>query len=67
MINAFSENQLLAQTSCGIVATEETLKAVYTVTRVSAFVPLAEVIEDADLLAFMEAGAVGTPCLTSRR
>ena len=63
MINAFSENQLLAQTFLQqIVATEETLKAIYDRDpRPSAFVPLAEVIEDADLLAFMEAGAVGDP------
>ena len=63
MINAFSENQLLAQTFLQqIVATEETLKAIYDRDpRPSAFLPLAEVIEDPDLLAFMEAGAVGDP------
>ena len=63
MINAFSENQLLAQTFLQqIVATEETLKAIYDRDpRPSAFLPLGELMDDPDLVAFMEAGAAGTP------
>ena len=70
MINAFSENQLLAQTFLQqIVATEETLKAIYDRDpRPSAFLPLGELMDDPDLVAFMEAGGQpALPCPTSRR
>lgn len=63
MINAFSENQLLAQTFLQqVVANEDTLKAIYdNDPRPSAFLPLADLIDDEDVLAFMDAGAAGSP------
>lgn len=63
MINPFSENQLLAQTFLQeIVANVDTLKAIYDRDpRPSAFLPLAELMEDPDLIAFMEAGETAKP------
>jgi maltose-binding protein MalE len=63
MINPFSENQLLAQTFLQqFVATDETMKAFYDRDpRPSAYLPLAEVIEDEDIVAIIEAGSVGDP------
>jgi maltose-binding protein MalE len=59
MINAFSENILLAQAFLTeYVATEETMRALYEIGgRPSAFLPVLETTEDPDLLAFGEAGA----------
>jgi maltose-binding protein MalE len=58
MINAFSENILLAQAFLTeYVATEETMRELYeTGGRPSAFLPVLETTDDPDLLAFGEAG-----------
>ena len=63
MINAFSENQLLAQTFLQeFIATDETMQAFFELDpRVSAWISVAEAIEDPDLKAFMEAGMVADP------
>lgn len=63
MINAFSENQLLAQTFLQeFIATDETMQAFFELDpRVSAWTAVAETIEDPDLKAFMEAGMVADP------
>jgi maltose/maltodextrin transport system substrate-binding protein/arabinogalactan oligomer/maltooligosaccharide transport system substrate-binding protein len=63
MINAFSENIDLAQAFLtDYVATEETMQALFEAGgRPSAFLPVLEATEDADLAAFGEAGAVGLP------
>jgi maltose/maltodextrin transport system substrate-binding protein/arabinogalactan oligomer/maltooligosaccharide transport system substrate-binding protein len=63
MINPFSKNQLLAQTFLQqIVATEDTLMQIFERDpRPSAFLPLSDLIEDEDILAFMEAGSVADP------
>ena len=63
MINAFSENTLLAQAFLQqIVANEDTLKAIYdNDPRPSAFLPLADMMDDPDLVAFMEAGKTASP------
>jgi maltose-binding protein MalE len=63
MINAFSPNQLLAQTFLQqFVAADETMQAFYDRDpRPSAYLPLAETIEDEDLKAFIEAGKVAEP------
>ncbi|MDF1500585.1 MAG: extracellular solute-binding protein [Anaerolineales bacterium] len=58
MINAFSENILLAQAFLTeFVATEETMRALYKAgDRPSAYLPVLETTEDPDLAAFGEAG-----------
>jgi maltose-binding protein MalE len=58
MINAFSENQLLAQAFLTeFVATDETMTELYIAgDRPSAYLPVLEATEDPDLLAFGEAG-----------
>jgi maltose/maltodextrin transport system substrate-binding protein/arabinogalactan oligomer/maltooligosaccharide transport system substrate-binding protein len=63
MINAFSQNQLLAQTFLQqFVATDETMQAFYDRDpRPPAYLPLAETIEDVDIAAIVEAGAVADP------
>ena len=63
MINAFSENILLAQTFLTeYVATEEVMQQIYeTGLRPSAFKPVLENMEDADLVAMGEAGANAIP------
>ena len=63
MVNPFNDNQLLAQTFLQqIVANEETLKQIYdNDPRPSAFLPLGELLDDPDLVAFMEAGVAGDP------
>jgi maltose/maltodextrin transport system substrate-binding protein/arabinogalactan oligomer/maltooligosaccharide transport system substrate-binding protein len=63
MINAFSENIDLAQAFLSeYVATEETMQALFEAGgRPSAFLPVLEATEDADLAAFGEAGVVGLP------
>jgi maltose/maltodextrin transport system substrate-binding protein/arabinogalactan oligomer/maltooligosaccharide transport system substrate-binding protein len=63
MINAFSKNQLLAQTFLQeFVATDETMQAFFDQDpRVSAWTPVADKIEDPDLQAFAAAGATADP------
>ncbi len=63
MVNAFSQNQLLAQTFLQtFVATDETMQAFFDQDpRISAWTPVAEKIEDPDLRAFAEAGTVAQP------
>lgn len=61
MISAFSENQLLAQTFLNeYVATDETMAKIFEADpRASAYMPVREAIEDADIAAFGKAGEVG--------
>ena len=63
MVNAFSQNQLLAQTFLQtFVATDATMQAFFDRDpRISAWVPVADKIEDPDLKAFSEAGKVAQP------
>jgi maltose/maltodextrin transport system substrate-binding protein/arabinogalactan oligomer/maltooligosaccharide transport system substrate-binding protein len=63
MINAFSKNQLLAQTFLQtFVATDATMQAFYDQDpRISAWIPVSEKIADPDLKAFAEAGKVAQP------
>ncbi len=63
MINAFSEDADLALAFLtDYIATEETMQALFEVGgRPSAFLPVLEATEDADLAAFGEAGVVGLP------
>jgi maltose/maltodextrin transport system substrate-binding protein/arabinogalactan oligomer/maltooligosaccharide transport system substrate-binding protein len=63
MINAFSSNQLLAQTFLQeFVATDETMQAFFDQDpRVSAWTPVAEKIEDKDLQSFVTAGTTADP------
>ncbi len=63
MINAFSQNQLLAQTFLQtFVATDATMQAFFdNDPRISAWLPVAQAIEDPDLSAFAEAGTVAQP------
>jgi maltose/maltodextrin transport system substrate-binding protein/arabinogalactan oligomer/maltooligosaccharide transport system substrate-binding protein len=63
MLNAFSKNQLLAQTFLQeFVATDETMQALYEQDpRVSAWIPVAEQIDDPDLAAFVAAGQTADP------
>lgn len=63
MVNAFSPNQLLAQTFLQtFVATDATMQAFFDRDpRISAWVPVADKIEDPDLKAFSEAGKVAQP------
>jgi maltose-binding protein MalE len=58
MVNAFSKNQLLAQTFLQtFVATDATMQAFFDQDpRISAWLPVADKIEDPDLKAFAEAG-----------
>ncbi len=60
MVNAFSQNQLLAQTFLQtFVATDETMQAFFdNDPRVSAWIPVAENIADEDLQAIARAGLV---------
>ncbi len=63
MINAFSKNQLLAQTFLQeFVATDDTMQAMFDADpRVSAWMPVAEKIADPELSAFVAAGATADP------
>jgi len=63
MVNAFSKNQLLAQTFLqSFVATDETMQAFFDRDpRISAWTAVADKIEDPDLKAFAEAGKVAQP------
>ncbi len=63
MVNAFSKNQLLAQTFLQtFVATDATMQAFFDQDpRISAWTPVADKIEDPDLKAFSEAGKVAQP------
>jgi maltose-binding protein MalE len=63
MVNAFSKNQLLAQTFLQtFVATDATMQAFFDQDpRISAWMPVADKIEDPDLKAFAEAGKVAQP------
>jgi maltose-binding protein MalE len=63
MVNAFSKNQLLAQTFLQtFVATDATMQAFFDKDpRISAWMPVADKIEDPDLKAFAEAGKVAQP------
>lgn len=63
MVNAFSKNQLLAQTFLQtFVATDETMQSFFDQDpRISAWMPVADKIEDPDLKAFAEAGKVAQP------
>lgn len=63
MVNAFSKNQLLAQTFLQtFVASDETMQAFFDRDpRISAWMPVADKIEDPDLKAFAEAGKVAQP------
>jgi maltose/maltodextrin transport system substrate-binding protein/arabinogalactan oligomer/maltooligosaccharide transport system substrate-binding protein len=63
MINAFSKNQLLAQTFLQqFVATDATMQAFYEQDpRISAWIPVAETIDDPNLKAIAEAGKVALP------
>ena len=63
MVNAFSKNQLLAQTFLQtFVATDATMQAFFDQDpRISAWIPVSEKIEDPDLKAFGEAGKVAQP------
>lgn len=63
MVNAFSKNQLLAQTFLQtFVATDATMQAFFDQDpRISAWLPVSEKIDDPDLKAFAEAGRVAMP------
>lgn len=63
MVSAFSEQQLLAESFLiDYMAAMEPMQALYDADpRPPAFVPLLDSLEDADLAAFQEAGAVGIP------
>ena len=63
MVNAFSENALLAQAFLTeFVATEETMQLLYeTGLRPSSFIPVLETTDDPDLKAMGEAGADAMP------
>ena len=63
MVSAFSDNQLLAQTLLTeVFASDEFMQAIYGADpRPSAWMPVREATEDADLAAFAEAGAEGLP------
>jgi arabinogalactan oligomer / maltooligosaccharide transport system substrate-binding protein len=63
MVNAFSKNQLLAQTFLQtFVATDETMQAFFDRDpRASAWIPVSAKIEDEDLKAFAAAGEVAQP------
>ena len=63
MVNAFSEDPLLAQVFLTeFVATEETMQKLFDADpRPSGFVAVRDAIDDPDLLAFAEAGANGLP------
>ena len=63
MVNAFSENILLAQTFLTeYVATEEVMQQIYeTGLRPSAYIPVLETMEDPDLVAMGEAGVNAVP------
>jgi len=63
MVNAFSQNQLLAQTFLqSFVATDATMQAFFdNDPRISAWLPVAQAIEDPDLSAFAQAGTVAQP------
>lgn len=63
MVNAFSQNQLLAQTFLQtFVATDATMQAFFdNDPRISAWLPVAQAIEDPDLSAFAQAGTVAQP------
>ena len=63
MINAFSENQLLAQTFLQeFIATDETMQAFYDGDpRPAAWLALADTIDDPDILAIMKAGENADP------
>lgn len=63
MISAFSQNQLLAEAFLlDFMADEAPMQAMYDADpRPPAYIPLLESLEDADLAAFQDAGAVGIP------
>jgi arabinogalactan oligomer / maltooligosaccharide transport system substrate-binding protein len=63
MINAFSDDVLLAQTFLQeFVATQDTMQKIFEADpRPSAFLPVREAITDPDIAAFAEAGADGLP------
>jgi maltose-binding protein MalE len=63
MINAFSENQLLAQTFLQeFIATDETMQAFYELDpRPSAWKDLAKTMDDKDLVAIMQIGENADP------
>jgi maltose-binding protein MalE/ABC-type branched-subunit amino acid transport system substrate-binding protein len=63
MINAFSEDPLLAQVFLTeFIATEETMQKLFDADpRPAAFLAVREAIDDPDILAFAEAGANGLP------
>jgi maltose-binding protein MalE len=63
MINNFSENKLLAEAFLNeFVATKDVMQAIYDADpRPSAYVPVREAIDDADVAAFAAAGANGLP------
>jgi maltose/maltodextrin transport system substrate-binding protein/arabinogalactan oligomer/maltooligosaccharide transport system substrate-binding protein len=63
MINAFSENQLLAQTFLQeFMASDETMQAFYDLDpRPSAWMALADTIDDPDIVAIMKAGENADP------
>jgi maltose-binding protein MalE len=63
MVSAFSENKLLAEAFLNdFVATPEVMQAIFEADpRPSAFKPVRETIDDADLAAFAAAGANGLP------
>ena len=63
MVNAFSKNQLLAQTFLQtFVATDATMQAFYDQDpRISAWIPVSEKIDDPELKAIAKAGKVAEP------
>lgn len=63
MISSFSKDPLLAQTFLlEFIATEETMQAMYDANpRPSAYLPVREATEDADMIAFGEAGTNAVP------
>jgi maltose/maltodextrin transport system substrate-binding protein/arabinogalactan oligomer/maltooligosaccharide transport system substrate-binding protein len=63
MVSAFSKDPLLAQAFLSeFVATDEVMQAMFEADpRPSAYLPVREAIDDADLAAFSEAGALGLP------
>ena len=63
MINAFSENQLMAQTFLqDFIASDETMQEFYNLDpRPSAWLALAETIDDPDIVAIMDAGQGADP------
>jgi maltose/maltodextrin transport system substrate-binding protein/arabinogalactan oligomer/maltooligosaccharide transport system substrate-binding protein len=63
MISSFSKDPLLAQTFLlEYIATEETMQAMYDANpRPSAYLPVREATEDADMIAFGEAGSNAVP------